>query len=323
MELRQLVHFLAVTEDGSFSSAAARLNMVQSSLSASVLALERELGTDLFIRGRRGVELTDAGRALREPAQATLESLDRARDSVSEITGLMRGSVRVATPVLPPNLDITPTIRRFQDQHPEVNVQLMPGGARRMIDLVASGQADFAISPRVPDMGSGLRFEPLVRSPLVILCPADHRLAGVREVDLQQVVEESLIELSRGWWARELFDTLLKKRNLERRTPFEVGDWMSVLSLVNRGLGASYGPEVLIDRNLFYRIKSGTIAEAPHWELGVVTRNGGLRGTAGRHLLAAFREECRARIALKYQVSEGPLASPGPKPPPFINRKDL
>ena len=69
MELRQLEYFLAVVEEGSFTAAAARLYMVQSSLSASLLSLERELGTELFIRGRRGTELTDAGRALLEPAR--------------------------------------------------------------------------------------------------------------------------------------------------------------------------------------------------------------------------------------------------------------
>ena len=97
VELRRLEHFLAVVEEGSFTAAAARVFMVQSSLSASLQALERELGTELFVRGRRGAELTDAGRTtvdgalvdlleaehellagLDEPARSTLaESLRR------------------------------------------------------------------------------------------------------------------------------------------------------------------------------------------------------------------------------------------------------
>ena len=58
VELRQLEYFLAVVEEGSFTRAAARLYMVQSSLSASLLGLEKELGTDLFIRGRKGTVTT-------------------------------------------------------------------------------------------------------------------------------------------------------------------------------------------------------------------------------------------------------------------------
>jgi hypothetical protein len=59
VEPRQIEHFLAVVEEGSFTRAATRVSMVQSSVSESLLALERELGTDLSIRGRRGAELTD------------------------------------------------------------------------------------------------------------------------------------------------------------------------------------------------------------------------------------------------------------------------
>jgi len=69
VELRRLEYFLAVVEEGAFTRAAARVNMVQSSLSAVLLNLERELGTELFIRGRRGSDLTDAGQALVGPAR--------------------------------------------------------------------------------------------------------------------------------------------------------------------------------------------------------------------------------------------------------------
>src|SRR3954447_22666132 len=96
MELRRLEHFLAVVEEGSFTAAAARLFMVQSSLSASLSALERELGTELFVRGRRGAELTDAGRALVGPARATLDQVDKAKDAVGKVRGLLLGTVRVA-----------------------------------------------------------------------------------------------------------------------------------------------------------------------------------------------------------------------------------
>jgi DNA-binding transcriptional LysR family regulator len=118
VELRQLEYFLAVVEEGSFTRAAARLYMVQSSLSASLLGLEKELGTDLFIRGHKGAELTDAGRALLQPARAALHDAERARDAVAEVTGLLRGSVRVATVALPRDVDVLETVRSFQARHP-------------------------------------------------------------------------------------------------------------------------------------------------------------------------------------------------------------
>src|SRR3954447_9363411 len=152
--------------------------MVQSSLSASLLSLERELGTELFIRGRRGTELTDAGRALLEPARATLSETERARDAVAEVTGLLRGSVRIATVAVPRSLNVIETIRRFQREHPDVEIDLLHDGARDLLGLVADGDVDFAIPPRPRRTGPALRFELLARTPLVIICPASHRLAG-------------------------------------------------------------------------------------------------------------------------------------------------
>jgi DNA-binding transcriptional LysR family regulator len=295
VELRQLEYFLAVVEEGSFTSAAARVYLVQSSLSASLLALERELGTELFIRGRRGAELTDAGRAFLDPARATLREASRARDAVAEVKGLLRGSVRIATVALPRSLDVSETIRRFQDEHPGVDVEVVSDCARRVIELVADAQVDFAITPLTLRTSPALRFEPLLRTPLVVACPAGHRLAGARDLDPGQLVDEPIIDLPRGWWARDLFDRMLEGKGLERRVRFEVNEWLGVLTMVQRGTGIAYGPQACIDGDIFTGIDVATLAGAPFWELGVASRDKTLRGAAGRAFLAAYREQCRER----------------------------
>ena len=295
MELRQLEHFLAVVEEGSFTRAAARSFMVQSSLSASLLALERDLGTGLFIRGRRGAELTDAGRALLEPARAALAAADRARDAVAEVKGLLRGSVRIAAVAVPRSVDVVETIRRFRAEHPGVDVHVVPVGARDMVDLVTEGQVDFAIAPRTHRMSSALRFQPLVTTPLVVVCPAGHRLAGARDLKPGDVIDEPIIDLPRGWRARELFDGLLEEEGLQRRVGLEINDWLAVLTMVQRGTGISYGPRACIDTEMFRGIDVATIAGAPLWQLGVVSRDEALRGAAGRAFLAAYLEQCRDR----------------------------
>jgi DNA-binding transcriptional LysR family regulator len=295
VELRQLEHFLAVVEEGSFTRAAAKLFMVQSSLSASLLGLERELGTDLFIRGHRGAELTDAGRALLEPAKAALAETDRARDAVAAVEGLVRGSVRIAAVTMPRSVDVGETIRQFQADHPGVDVHVAPVGARDMIDLVIDGQVDFAITPRIDGMTPTLRFESLVSTPIVLLCPTGHRLAGARDLDPAEVVDECLIDLPRGWRARELFDRLLDERGVDRRVGVEINDWLAVLTMVQRGTGISYGPLACIDAEMFTAIGMATMAGAPLWELGVVSREESLRGAAGRAFLSAYLERCRDR----------------------------
>jgi DNA-binding transcriptional LysR family regulator len=292
VELRQFEYFLAVVEEGSFTAAAARLYMVQSSLSASLLSLERELGTELFIRGRRGTELTDSGRALLGPARAALADTERARDAVAEVTGLLRGSVRIATVAVPRSLNVIETVRRFQLEHPGVEIDLLHDGARDLVGLVADGEVDFAITPLTHRTGSALRFEPLTSTPLVIVCPADHRLAGARDVDPGEVVDEPIIDLPRGWWVRDIFDRLMAERSIPRQVRLEVNEWFGVLTMVQRGLGITYGPLACLDEAIFGEIAVVTLAGAPLWELGIVSRDEVLRGAAGRAVLAAYRSQC-------------------------------
>jgi DNA-binding transcriptional LysR family regulator len=292
VELRQLEHFLAVVEEGSFTSAAARVFMVQSSLSASLLALEREIGTELFIRGRRGAELTDAGRAFLAPARAAVEEAERARAAVAEVKGLLHGTVRVAYAVAPRILDVAATLLRFRSEHPGVHVRAVPTDVRTAAALVVDGQVDFAVTPRVDRAGSAFRFRPLMSSPLALVCPAGHRLAGARDVDPRDVVEESVIDLPRGWESRELFDRLLTEQGLARQVTLEVQDWLAVLALVQRGTGISYGARACIDDDIFDDVELATLAGAPLWELGVAYRDETLRGAAGRAFLATFVEQC-------------------------------
>jgi DNA-binding transcriptional LysR family regulator len=292
VELRQFEHFLAVVEEGSFTRAAARVFMVQSSLSASLLALERELGTELFIRGRRGTELTDAGQALIAPARAALEHADRARDAVAEVRGLLRGSVRIAALGVPRGIDLVEPIARFRKEHPGVEFHLLTADAKSMADLVADGQVDFAVMPWADRMGAALHFEPLISTRLALVCPAGHRLAGAREVDPRDLGDEAIIDLPQTWQARELFDRVLQQHGVDRQVSLEVHDWLTVFTMVRRGLGISYGPGAALDEDVFGGVEVATLAGAPLWELGIVTRDDSLRGAAGRAFLTSYLEYC-------------------------------
>src|SRR5271155_2936066 len=95
VELRQLSHFVAVAEEGSFTRAARRLNYVQSALSVSVQALERELGVRLFERTTHRVTLTGPGAEILPAARRTLTAAEETRDIAAAVKGVLRGRLRV------------------------------------------------------------------------------------------------------------------------------------------------------------------------------------------------------------------------------------
>ena len=291
MELRQLEHFLAVAEEGSFTRAASRLFMVQSSLSASLRSLERELGTDLVTRGRRGTELTDAGRRFLEPARSALAEARRAHEAVTEMTGRLQGSVRIAVgKLLPRGADLGDTIRWFQRRHPAVDVELVPADPARTADLVAEGDVDFAIASSVERNRRALRFQPLLRTPLVVFCPPQHRLAGLGELRPEQLVAEPVVDLPRGWRSRELFDTWLDEHGRGRRASLQVNGPLALVAMVRRGMGISYAPLDCLDQENGAGI--AMLAGAPICEIGILSRDDKLRGAVGRAFLTAYLEQC-------------------------------
>ena len=95
VELRHLEYFVAVAEERNFTRAAARLNIVQSAVSAAIKSLERELGAPLLERTSKRVALTDAGLALLPKARATLDAARDAREAVDEVRGGLRGTLRI------------------------------------------------------------------------------------------------------------------------------------------------------------------------------------------------------------------------------------
>ncbi len=90
-----MAHFLAVAETSHFTRAASRVHLTQSSLSSSIRSLERELGSDLFVRSTRRVELTDAGRALLPAARRAVAAAEDGLDAVAGVRGLVRGHLAI------------------------------------------------------------------------------------------------------------------------------------------------------------------------------------------------------------------------------------
>jgi DNA-binding transcriptional LysR family regulator len=165
------------------------------------------------------------------------------------------------------------------------------------VGLVAESRVDFAVTPLARQTTPAMRFEPLLRTPLVAVCGTDHPLAGARDVDPGRFQDEEVIDLPRGWWVRELFDGLLAERGLRRRVHIEVNEWFGVLAMVRQGLGVTYGPLACLDQEVVPGLAWATLAGAPSWDLGIVTRDDTLLGAAGRAFLAVYRDRCRAALA--------------------------
>lgn len=137
-----LKDFLTVTEAGSLSAAARRLGISQPTLSRRMAALEEELGAELFRRGPRGLELTEAGEAILEPARQMREGANALELAVSGRDRELAGPVRItATEGLAVEW-LTPELSDFRAAHPRIDLEVL---IRNTAVNVLRREADIAL----------------------------------------------------------------------------------------------------------------------------------------------------------------------------------
>ena len=242
MELRQLRHFLALAEERSVTRAAKRELIVQSGLSNSLQALERELGTPLYIRGTRPVRLTAAGEAMVGPARRTLASAAQAEQAVHHTRDALTGTLRIGVSLSAQHLvPFASYLGEFTRDHPGIDLRLRYAPALEMISMVETGELDCVIGPAVSQV-PGLRLTRLAGEPLHLVCRADHHLAGQAVVTIRQLAGERFVEVPLGWSARLLSDAAFAGEGIPRRVVCDVGDWELFLELVSAGVGIGFAP---------------------------------------------------------------------------------
>jgi DNA-binding transcriptional LysR family regulator len=177
LDLRKLRYFVAVADRLHFGRAADDLHIAQPALSRQIRALEKDLGTPLFVRDSHGVVLTDAGQQLLTDAGPLLASADAARHRV---TAAARGSQRL-TVGFRVGIPVIPAVRQFAPEYPDVRVDVQRLEWDDQAAILLDGRVDVAYV-RLPLDETGLRVVALYTEPRVVVLPVDHPLAGRDEV---------------------------------------------------------------------------------------------------------------------------------------------
>jgi len=245
LELRQLEHFVAVAEEGHFGRAADRANIVQSGLSASIRSLERELGTRLFDRTTRRVELTESGRALLTEARRVLGAATAAREAVAGVEGLQRGTLSLGIMQSLAAVQLPALLARFNSLHPGVDIRLRQAGTTVLLREVREGRLELAFASLPDTAPAGLAGHELLSEALMLACPPDHPLAERDSVSLSNLKDQPFVDSYPEWGLRIANDRAFASAGIERHVAFEVNDMPTLLELVAHGLGVAIIPRSL------------------------------------------------------------------------------
>lgn len=276
MNLRQLRYFTAVAEELHFGRAAQKLAISQPPLSQQIIALEREIGMQLFVRTKRSVALTAVARQWLPEVERLLKDAaalpgKARRLSRGEIGTLSIAFVSTADYSVLPGL-----LQKYNAKYPEVEVKLREATSDVQIDALLNEEIDLgiAIPPRGAKLPSTLAYLPLNREQLVLALPEKWARKSKGRVNLADWADSPLIVFPRSS-APALHDAITAYYAAQKVIPRfgqEAIQMQTIVSLVSAGMGIALVPGSL--RNLqragvVYRELSG---RSPEIEMGLMWR---------------------------------------------------
>jgi DNA-binding transcriptional LysR family regulator len=228
MDVSDLQTFRTVVEQGGVTAAAGRLHRVQSSISARLAGLERELGCPLFERSGRSLALTPEGRHLYERSAGIVRELDGLRH---ELALTSRGAVlRVGSMESTAAVRLPQPLARLRREHPQMQLTLRTGTSGALLAMLQRCEVDAAFVAGPCDRVE-FRWEEAFREELVMIAP---RRPGA--------ALDTLITFSAGCAYREVARAWARAQGRELCQEVEIGSYHALVASVSAGMGVGLVP---------------------------------------------------------------------------------
>lgn len=247
MELQQLRYVLAVAETRNFTRAAERCHVVQSALSHQLKTIERELGTPLFARSSRRVEVTAAGERFLVHAREALEAVERAQAAVTSATAV---TGRLTLGLIPTvtGLDVPALLGEYHRAHPQVSISLRGGSSEELLRGLLAKRIDVAVLglPGEPPARPGVATRELTQTRHVAVVSRRHRLAGRRRLTLKELAGEPFADFPADTAGRGQSDLAFRRAGLARSVVFEAVSPELICGLVEQDLAVALLPSAFL-----------------------------------------------------------------------------
>ena len=209
METRLLEYFVTVADERSVTAASARLFAAQSTVSAGLQSLERDLGVRLLERTTKAVQLTPAGETLLPLARAVLDDVAAVRQVAGESGTGLRGRIRIGTFAGLRIIDLPGFLGDFRRSHPLVDIRLSvsPTGSVGLLDDLQRDRLDLALTAVTPP--AGMSAWELGAYPYVALLPPGHARAADRALALADLAGDDWVDVLPGYGNRVQLETEL------------------------------------------------------------------------------------------------------------------
>jgi len=252
LDLHKLDIFLHVTRAGSFNRAAEGLLMSQSAVSQHIQDLEAGLGATLFERGRRGVEMTQAGQALHEYALRIFQLIAEAENAVTDVSKLPGGQITIgATPGVGVYL-LPDTIQRFRQQFPKLAVILQTGITSQIVTDLHTDRLDFGFVEGELDEASDQRLsiKVLEKVEQFVVVGRKHPWWSRDQIAIEELNGQSFIMRQAGSHTRIWLERKLREYKIDPKISGEFDNVESMKRMVTLGFCLAIFPAYVVQEEV-------------------------------------------------------------------------
>ena len=296
MELRHLRYFLAVADTHSFTRAADRLHVTQPTLSHQIKQLESMVGTVLFDRSTKEIELTAAGRLFKPYCERILKEIESSTLAISELEGLMRGTLRMAVFHSFSHSMLPPILSEFALRYPGVHVtaRLVPRADMER-DLI-NADLDMAVAYVVDD-NDHIVADRLFEEELVLVVGSKHPHAGRKSMPMRELAALPLVLLTPEFGARQFVDRFFAGAGLRPHVVLEMNAIEPILATTrDSGLASVLSAGAIVDASGLHVVR--LTEPAPRRTVGILWRRNGHRSAAALRMAemiqGAYAQPARA-----------------------------
>ncbi|HWK22977.1 MAG TPA: LysR substrate-binding domain-containing protein [Ureibacillus sp.] len=230
MEFRLLEYFMTVCETLHFTKAAEKLRISQPTLSHQIKLLESQVGTPLFERVGKKVYITHAGECLLEHAEKAFFELEQAQIKINEIRGLQRGELIIGCSG---SHLLTSSIISFNQQYPKINLSIKELTTEETKEEILHNRVDLGII-FIDDLNDHLDSTPLFTEELLFVVSANHPLANLSSIELEELQNVPLTLMPKKYLIRKLIDESCKVLDFELQPKIELTNLGALQQMVSK-----------------------------------------------------------------------------------------
>lgn len=258
--LSQYRIFYEVARCGNISRAAKELYISQPAISKAIGKLEESLGTRLFLRNSRGVQLTPEGNVLFQHVAAAFDSLSRGEKELKRIHDFHIGQLKIGVSNTLCKYVLLPYLKSFVEKYPHVNITIESQSTAHTLEMLEARKIDIGLVAD-PRARRGLNFTPVMEIHDGFVCtPAYMENLTLREGPAPDIFKTgNIMLLDRSNMSRKHLDTYLSDRDIEVNQLLEVTDMALLIEFARIGLGIAC---VILDF-VSDDLKNGTLMEVP------------------------------------------------------------